>query len=136
MKSLSYARRVQAHTLRGDAAPVPASITVLYLSLCSGEPGQGNAQDNGEVPGLARASVPRVPSAWIQEGETFTNNTLISFAKAGPGPAGRTATHWILGTSPSGPGEALISGKLKSPQEIVSGMILEFPPGSLRSDEF
>jgi hypothetical protein len=136
MKSRAYARRIQAHALQGSEAPVPAAVGILYLSLCSGEPGHGDSQENGEIPGLSRAPVPRVAASWVEEGETFTNNALISFPKAGPYPVKRTATHWILGTSATGPGEAILSGKLESAQEIVSGMVLEFPPGSLRSDEF
>lgn len=46
-------------------------------------------------------------------------------------------TGCAIGTRPHpGDGMAIISGKLKQPQEVVSGMVLEIQPGALRSDEF
>ncbi len=137
MKSRTYAQSVQAHLLRGAAAPLPPSARTLFVALHSENPGPSDSQATAEIPGVARAAVARTAGAWDEDSGGLANNVMISFGKAAPHDGQpRRATHWSIGTAAEGDGVAMISGKLKDPQDIVTGMVLEFSPGALRSDEF
>lgn len=136
MKSQQYARDIQSHLLNGGPAPVPLSQSNLYLSLHFGDPGSNNSQEHLEVPGVDRVAISRNAISWISEGETSINRSLISTKPAAAYEGNRIATHWALGTSATGQGQMKISGKLTTPQQIVAGMILDFPAGAIKIDEF
>jgi hypothetical protein len=93
-----------------NAASSP--LTNLYVSLHTGDPGEGGDQTTSEA---AYTSYARVAVARTSGGWTVTNNSVspaadISFP-AGTGGSG-TATHWGIGTASSGAGKLLYKGTL------------------------
>lgn len=139
MKSRAYSQRIQDHALRGGPSPLPDSLAFLYATLWNGDPKDCDSQSGSdtaqELGGITRGQIERGALAWGGNGQSLVNAVMVSIF-AGEHDGKRTATHWQLGTEKTGDGLAIISGKLKREQEVVSGMILEIPPGALRSDEF
>lgn len=130
MKSLSYSQMLQDHLLRG--MPSPISGDSLSVALHSEDPANDGMQLSYELPGVSRGSIGRNQSAWEQHGARYRSAVPIRFGKAEPHNQKRIARFWSLADAF---GTVMITGEIKPPQEIVEGAYLEFPPGSLVSEE-
>ncbi len=94
-------------------------VTNLFVSLHTGDPGEGGNQSTSEIgyTDYARVSVVRTSSGWTVSGNSVSPAAAINFP-AGSGGSG-TATHMGIGTLTSGSGVLLYSGAI-SPT-IVTG---------------
>lgn len=105
----------------GDATGLRGSTTAgsLYFSLHTADPGEAGDQTTNECTytSYARVAVARSAAGWTVSGNAVAVDADVTFP-AGTGGSG-TATHWGLGTSPSGAGTLLYKGTI-SPN-IVTG---------------
>jgi len=120
----------------GDDAGLVGSTTAgsLYISLHTDDPTSGNQLLNEtNYTGYARMPVARTSTGWTVSGGTVTNNITIYF----PICTGGTSTvDWVgVGTSSSGPGELLYSGRLSVSLFISSNITPTFKADSLTISE-
>ena len=98
----------------GDATGLRGSSTAgsLYFSLHTATPDEAGDQTTNELAytSYARVAVARSGAGWTVTGNAVAVNADVTFP-AGTGGSG-TATHWGLGTSPSGAGTLLYYGAL------------------------
>lgn len=96
----------------GDVVGLRGSTTDgdLYVSLHTGDPGEGGSQTTNETnyTSYARVAVPRDSSGWTVTGNSVSPTDNIIFP-TGTGGSG-TVTHWGIGTELSGAGILLYSG--------------------------
>jgi hypothetical protein len=129
-KSTSFANSLlllicNGTTITGLAQNATSSpLTVLYLSLHTGDPLAGGSQTTNEVAytGYARVSVNRASGAG---GLTVTTNSvsLASLTSFNPCTAGTaTATYFALGTASSGAGLVLWTGPVTPNISIAAGV--------------
>lgn len=95
----------------------------LYVSLHTGDPGEGGDQTTSEISytGYARVAVARSAG-----GFTVTNNSVspaanITFGAMTAG-AGGTVTHFVIGTASSGTGKILYYGTVTPNISVVNGV--------------
>lgn len=105
--------------------------TDLYVSLHTGDPGEGGAQNTSEATytGYARIAVPRTVGGWTVTNNQAINAALIQFGLCAAG--SDTITYVALGTLSSGAGQILYSGQLNSPRTISTGIQPQFSAGDL-----
>ena len=113
-----------------------APLTSLYAALHSAAPGAGGDQTTSEVAysGYARVAVPRDGSGWTVSDLVATLVNSIDFPQATGGSV--TATHFSLGTHPTGAGELLYFGALQESDgsdtslAISANIQLQVPAGA------
>jgi hypothetical protein len=110
-------------------------LTVLYVALHTADPGEAGAQNTTEVAytSYARVSVARTSVGWTVSGNAVTNADDIVFPESTGSSA--TATHFSVGTAPSGAGKILYKGALTSSVVITTGIQPRIPAGELDIDE-
>lgn len=118
------------YTFKGTAFSWDAS-TDLYVSLHTGDPGEGGSQTTSECAfgSYARQSVVRSGVGWTVSGNTASNAAVISFPECSSG--SETVTYVAVGTASSGAGQILYSGALSASRSVSSGITLQFAIGAL-----
>lgn len=105
----------------GDAGGLLGSVVdgVFYLSLHTASPGSDGLQDVNEAAytNYVRIALARTVSGWDVVGGTASN--AVQALWASPGSAGEEISHWGIGTTASGAGYLLGSGRLPGPPLIV-----------------
>lgn len=101
----------------GDATGVRGSSAAgsLYVSLCTGDPGEAGTQVTNEAAytGYARVAVSRANdgSGWTVSGNSVSNTAAIAFPKCTGG--SETYTHFSIGYAASGATTVCYKGNLK-----------------------
>ena len=117
----------------GDAGGIlqSASPGSLYVSLHTASPGEAGDQTTNECAytGYARVAVARSAAGWTVSGNVVDNFAAITFPACTAGP--EVATHWGIGTDPTGAGNLLIYGALTVAFSVIIGIAPEFPAGDL-----
>lgn len=115
--------------LADNAASSP--LTNLFVSLHTGDPGEGGSQTTNECAygSYARVAVTRNSGGWTVSGNTATNTALVQFPQCSSG--SETATHVGIGTATSGTGKLLYKGALSAGLAISSGIQPQFAAGQL-----
>lgn len=117
----------------GDAGGLQNSTAAgsFYISLHTSNPDEAGDQTTNEISytGYARKAVARSGAGWTVSGNAVTNAAAITFdpCTAGSG----TATHFGVGTDPSGAGTLLYKGALTTSLAISAGITPQFPAGDL-----
>lgn len=117
----------------GDAGGLQnsAAAGVFYISLHTGDPGEGGAQNTSETTytGYARVSVVRTGSGWSRSGSTISNVAAITFGECSSGTP--TITHVAIGTDSSGAGNLIASAALSASLAVSPGITPSFAIGAL-----
>lgn len=120
-QNINAANIGDATGLRGSAAPGQ-----LYVSLHTADPGEAGNQSTSEVSytGYGRLAVNRAAGAggFVVSGNAVSLGTQPSSFPACTG-GSAVATHFGIGTSPSGAGVLLYKGAIASPVNIASGVV-------------
>ena len=123
--------------LIGDATGLRGSSTAgsLYVSLHTGDPGEGGSQTASECAytSYARVAVARSGAGWTVSGNAVTNAALVQFPQCSGG--SETATWFSIGTASSGTGKILYRGQLSAPLAISSGIQPQFAAGEIDGTE-
>lgn len=116
-----------------NAASSP--LTNLYVSLHTGDPGEGGSQTSSECAygSYARVAVARSGSGWTVTGNAATNAALVQFPQCSSG--SETITYVGVGTATSGTGKLLYSGALSASLAVSSGIQPQFTAGQLSVTE-
>ena len=111
------------------------SNTSLFISLHTGDPGEGGNQSTSEATygSYQRVSVPRDVTGWTVSGNTAQNLSLIQFPACTSG--SDTITHVGIGLSSSGATQLLYKGLLNSPLSVSNLIQPQFSPGALQIQE-
>ena len=119
--------------LADNAASSP--LTNLYVSLHTGDPGEGGDQTTNEADytGYARVAVARTAGAWTVTNNVAVNAATVTFGLCTAG--SNTITHCAVGTSISGAGKLLYSGALAAPLNVSNGITPSFGAGVLSVSE-
>ena len=121
----------------GDATGLRGSSTAgsLYVSLHTGDPGEGGNQTTSECAytSYARVAVARSGAGWTVTGNAVTNAALIQFPQCTGG--SETATHFAIGVASSSTGKILYKGSLSASLAISSGIQPQFAAGELDGTE-
>jgi hypothetical protein len=126
-----------AFTLVGDAGGLLPSAAPgsLYVSLHTGDPGEGGDQTTSEAAytSYARVAVARSGAGWTVAADAVANAAAITF----PTCTGLTAvcTYFGVGTSVSGAGKLIYSGALTAQLSVSNGITPEFATGDLDISE-
>lgn len=106
--------------LADDAASSP--LGNLYVSLHTGDPGEGGNQTSSECTytDYARVAVERSSDGWTVSGNSVSPAANIEFPEASAG--SETATHFGIGTAASSAGKLLYSGAISPSIAISSGV--------------
>lgn len=119
--------------LIGDATGLRGSSTAgsLYVSLHTGDPGEGGNQTTSEAAytSYARVAVARSGSGWTVSGNAVSNAALVQFPQCTGG--SETLTHFAVGTASSSTGKILYKGSLSSSLAVSSGIQPQFAIGDL-----
>jgi len=123
-----------AITLIGDAAGILGSAAdgVFYISLHTGDPGEGGDQTTTEATytSYARVSVARTTGGFTISGNQVENAAAVTFPQATGG--SNTITHFGVGTALSGAGGKLIgSGALTSSLAVTNNITPQFAATTL-----
>lgn len=117
----------------GDAGGLQNSATAgsFYVALHTADPGEAGDQSTSEVAytSYARVAVARSGGGWTRTISTIANTALVQFPQCTGSTA--TATHFSIGTDPSGAGVLLVSGALADPLNISNGIQPQFAAGAL-----
>ena len=109
----------------GDATGLRGSSTAgsLYLSLHTGDPGEGGNQSTSEISytGYSRVAIARSGAGFTVSANTVALVNNIDFGTMTAG-AGGTATHWGLGTDSAGTGTLLYKGSLSPSISVTNGV--------------
>ncbi len=123
--------------LIGDATGLRGSSTAgsLYVSLHTGDPGEGGNQTTNECAytSYARVAVARSGSGWTVTGNAVTNAALVQFPQCTGG--SETATHFAIGTASTSTGKILYKGALSASLAISSGIQPQFSAGEIDGTE-
>lgn len=116
-----------------NAAASP--LTSLFISLHTGDPGEGGSQTTSEATftGYARVAVARTAGGWTVAAGVASNAALITLAPCTAG--SDTITHFAVGTATSGAGKILYSGALTGSLAVSAGVVPEFAIGALICSE-
>src|SRR6266576_307578 len=131
-------------SLLGDAVGLVGSSVAgnLYVSIHIADPGRSGAQTKNEATysGYTRVAVPRSSARWtitVIDSDIgpvrVSNATLVAFPEATGGE--NQIKYAAVGTSASGTGKMLYSGKLVTKIPVVAGIIPEFRIGDLALTE-
>lgn len=104
-----------------SAAPLATLYVGLHTADPTDTPANGQAQYEANYTGYARVGVARNSGAWVVTGKTVSPASNIDFPVATAGV--NTATHWSIGTAPSGAGKVLYVGSLSPAVLIQTGVI-------------
>jgi hypothetical protein len=119
--------------LIGDATGLRGSSSAgsLYVSLHTGDPGEGGNQTTSEsaYTSYARVAVARSGSGWTVSGNAVSNAALVQFPQCTGG--SETITHFAVGTASSSTGKVLYKGALSAPLAVSSGIQPQFAIGDL-----
>jgi hypothetical protein len=118
----------------GDAGGLQNSATAgsLYVSLHTGDPGEGGSQTTSEsaYTNYARVAVARSGAGWTVSDSNVSNAAAVDFPACGG--TGSTITHFGIGTASSGAGVLLFSGTCSL--VVSSGITPSFAIGALDVD--
>lgn len=105
--------------------------TDWFVSLHTGDPGEGGNQTTSETPyaGYARVAVARTAGGWAVVANGVDNVAAIVFGVCTSGSS--TVTHFAVGTLLSGAGVILYSGALSASLAISAGITPQFAIGAL-----
>ena len=123
-----------AFTGVGDAGGLlPSSVAgSLYISLHTGDPGEGGDQTTSEAAytDYARAAIARSGAGWTVSGNEAVNAAQVQWPKC----TGLTAncTHFGIGTSSAGAGKLLYSNTLDSPLAVSNNITPTADAGVLK----
>lgn len=94
----------------------------LYVALHTADPGEAGSQSTSEVAytSYARATVARTFGGWTVTDNSVSPAATVSFPACTGGTA--TATHFSIGTEPSGAGTILYKGTLTPNIAISTGV--------------
>lgn len=114
-----------------DYDPTWRTQSNLYLSLHTGDPGEGGTQLTNEATytNYARVAVTKDAAGWTILDNSASNAALIQFAQCGI--TGNTISHVAIGTAGAGAGQILYSGALSSPLAVSNLIQPQFAIGSL-----
>jgi hypothetical protein len=119
--------------LIGDATGLRGSSTAgsLYVSLHTGDPGEGGNQTTSECAytSYARVAVARSGAGWTVSSNAVSNAALVQFPQCTGG--SETLTHFAVGTASSSTGKILYKGSLSSSLAVSSGIQPQFAIGDL-----
>lgn len=103
-----------------NAASSPLSN--LYVSLHTGDPGEGGNQTTSECAytSYARVAVARSGSGWTVSGNSVSPASNVDFPQATGGT--ETGTYAAIGTAASGTGKVLYSGAISPSISISTGV--------------
>lgn len=103
----------------------------LYISLHTGDPGEGGSQTTSECAygSYARQAVARDATGWDVASNQASNDDLIQFPQCSSG--SETITHFAVGTASSGAGQILYSGALSSSLAVSTGIQPQFAANTL-----
>ena len=122
-----------ALALIGDASGLQPSASdgSLYVSLHTGDPGEGGNQTTSEAAytSYARVAVARTTGGWTVSGNAVSNAALVQFPQCTGG--SETLTHFAVGTASSSTGKILYKGSLSSSLAVSSGIQPQFAIGDL-----
>lgn len=106
-------------------------LTDLYVSLHTGDPGEGGSQTTSEAAytSYARVGVARSGAGWTVSGNAVSNAALIQFPQCTGG--SETLTHFAVGTASGGAGKVLYKGALSASLAVSSGIQPQFGIGDL-----
>jgi hypothetical protein len=118
----------------GDAGGLQNSATAgsLYVSLHTGDPGEGGSQTTSEsaYTDYARVAVARSGAGWTVSGSNVSNAAAVTFPVCGV--TGSTITHFGIGTASSGAGVLLFKGTCSL--AVSAGITPSFAIGALDVD--
>jgi hypothetical protein len=108
--------------LADNAASAP--LANLFVSLHTGDPGEGGDQTSNETAytGYARVSVARSGSGWTVTANSVSPVANIDFGECTASPGGNI-THFAVGTATSGAGKLLYSGTVSPNIAMAVGVI-------------
>lgn len=114
-----------------DIAGSPNGLTHLFVSLHTGDPGEGGSQNTSEATygQYQRIAVIRTTAGWTVTGNAVTNFAEVLFNEAVSG--SETLTHFGIGASPTGAGTLYFSGALNSSLPVSTGVQPRFQAGQL-----
>lgn len=117
-----------------NAAASP--LTDLYVSLHTGDPGEGGSQTTSEISytGYARVAVARSGSGWTVTANSVSPAAAVTFGEMTAG-AGGTVTHVGVGTASSGAGKLLYSGTVTPNIVVSNGSIPELTTASAITED-
>jgi hypothetical protein len=111
-------------TALADLAENDASspATNLYVSLHTADPGEAGNQTTSECAygSYARVAVARTSGGWTVSGNQVVPAAAINFPQATSG--SETATHFGIGTAPSGSGYLMYKGTITPNIAISNGV--------------
>ena len=117
----------------GDATGLRGSSTAgsLYVSLHTGDPGEGGDQTTSEATftSYARVAVARSGAGWTVSGNAVSNAAAVTFPACTGG--SNTITHFAVGMSSSGAGKVLYKGALSASLAVSNGITPSFAIGEL-----
>lgn len=118
----------------GDAAGLQNSAAAgsLYVSLHTGDPGEGGSQNTSEsaYTNYARVAVARSGAGWTVASANASNAAAVTFPACGV--TGSTITHFGIGTDAAGAGTLLFKGTCSL--VVSSGITPSFAIGALDVD--
>jgi hypothetical protein len=121
------------HANIGDAAGLQNSATAgsFYISLHTGDPGEGGSQTTSEATytDYARVAVARSGVGWTVSGANVSNAAAITFPVASAG--SNTITHFGIGSDSSGAGNLFFKGELGASRVVSAGITPSFAVGEL-----
>lgn len=96
--------------------------TSLYFALHTSDPGEAGNQSTSECnyTGYARVAVARDTTGFTVTGSSVSPKNNVNFPIATGG--NNTATHFSIGTDPTGAGKILVSGTVTPNIVITSGV--------------
>lgn len=119
--------------LIGDATGLRGSSTAgsLYVSLHTGDPGEGGNQTTSECAytSYARVAVARSGAGWTVSSNAVSNAALVQFPQCTGG--SETITHFAVGTASSSTGKVLYKGSLSASLAVSSGIQPQFSAGEI-----
>lgn len=103
----------------------------LFLSLHTGDPGEGGTQETSETDydSYQRVPVIRSSAGWTINQNEISNAATVTFPTCSGGSS--TLTHWGIGLEATGQGTLLFKGSLTSPLTVSNGITPEFRNGNL-----
>ncbi len=107
------------------------SITNVYLSLHTADPGEAGTQLTSEATytGYARVAVVRSAGGWTVSGNTASNTAVVDFPICTGG--SNTITHFGIGTLATTAGFLAFSGALTSSLSVSNNITPSFDIGDL-----
>jgi len=111
------------------------SISNIYASLHTADPGEGGDQTSNECDytGYARVAVSRDSGGWTVSGNQSSNTAEITFGECTSGT--NVISHVGVGIASTGTGQVLYSGALNSSLSVSNGITPRFIASALQIQE-